>query len=97
MTPTELYDEFMRIGETGDEAAIEQFLTAHLAEFPEETRDQIVSAYLKEALTQEADEIRARGDVEKELIEQLDDAKGARSEIENQQRIQDLQKQIGAK
>ena len=97
MTPTELLDGFMAIAERGDEAAAEQFLRDHLQEFPEETRDQIISAYVKDAIRSEAAEIEARGEAERDAIAADDDIKAAHKEVQNQAQIAALKEQLGTK
>ena len=97
MTPIELYDEFIKIAETGDEAATRAFFTEHLGEFPEETKNQLISAFLTEAISGEAEVLQARTEVQKEVVETLSDIQGAKKEIENQNRIIQLREQLGAK
>lgn len=97
MTPTQLYDEFMRIAETGHEQAAEKFLNDHLSEFPEDTRNEIISTYISDTLANAAGEVRVRAEAQSAVLDALDDAKGARNEIANQQRIQDLKQQLRAK
>ncbi len=97
MTPAQLYDEFMRLAEAEGEAAAEGFLNDHLGEFPEDTRNQIISEYISDALAQEAGEVRVRAEAEGDVIDALDDAKGARNEIANQQRIEELERQLETK
>ena len=96
MTPVELYDEFVKIAETGDEASARAFFTEHIGEFPEETKNQLISAFLTEAISEEAEVLQARTEVQKEVIETLSDIQGAKKEIENQNRIIQLKEQLGA-
>lgn len=97
MTPTELYDAFADIVETGDEAAARAFLAEHINEFPEETRNELISTFLTEAISEEARTIEARAEFQKEVLAALDDVKGARNEIENQKRIEELKQQVKGK
>ncbi len=97
MTPSELYDTFYGFVESGDEAGARSFLTEHLAEFPEETRNELISAFLTEAISGEAEVAQARAEIEKEALETVADIKGATKEIENQNRIAQLKEQLGAK
>jgi len=94
-TPTQLYDEVMKLAEAGDEAAVEKFLSDHLAEFPEETRNQLVGIYLKDAIVREGEEVRARADAESAMLNVVDDTKKVRRHIENQKRIGELKQQLG--
>ncbi|MEK7480460.1 MAG: hypothetical protein AAB665_04215 [Patescibacteria group bacterium] len=97
MTPTELYDTFYGFMESGDEAGARSFLSEHLGEFPEATRNELISAFLTEAISEEAEVVRARAEIGKEALETVAEIQGAKKEIENQNRIIQLREQLGAK
>jgi len=97
MTPSELYDTFYGFVESGDEGGARSFLTEHLGEFPEETKNQLISAFLTEVISEEAEVLQARTEVQKGVSETLSDIQGAKKEIENQNRIIQLKEQLGAK
>ncbi len=97
MTPEALYDEFVKIAETGDESAARAFLTEHMEEFPEETRNELISTFLTEAITEEAETLVARAEVEKRVLETATELKSARNEVLNQQRIGQLKEQLKKK
>ena len=95
VTPIELYNEFLRISESGDEGAARAFLTERLAEFPEETRDEIVLAFFEEALLKNADAIQAKAAIQQEGMDALLEIQKAKREFESNARIDELKGTLG--
>jgi len=95
-TPIELYDEFLRISDTGDEAAARGFLSEHLAEFPEETRDAILFASFEEALLKHAEAIRGNAALQQEGLDAFSGLQHTKNEIERKARIDELKGNLGA-
>lgn len=76
--PNQLYDEFFALVERGDEAAAKKFLVDNLKEFPQETQDTIIIAFLEEAMTKQASDDVAMAGFKKrgvEMIRQLEEEK----------------------
>lgn len=94
-SPLGFYNEFLRISEAGDEAAARTFLSEHLAEFPEETRDAILFASLEEALLNRADAIKENATLQQEGLDAFTQLKNAKSEFEREARIDELKSNLG--
>lgn len=96
-TPTELYDQFRQISETGDEEAAKKFLEQHLNEFPEETRDEILFALFEDSLVQQANAVNENTLLKEHGIAALDTLQSAKKELENDLRVEELKDTLGAK
>jgi hypothetical protein len=53
--PAHLIDQFFAIIDKGDEEKARKFLLEHLKEFPEESKNAIIAAFVEEAITKQAD------------------------------------------
>ncbi len=90
-----IYDEFMKVVATGDEAAAKQFLTDHINEFPEAEQKKIVSAFFFDALEKKADEIGKRAAVQKEAMTVLSDIEKAKRALGDEKKKADIKAKLG--
>ncbi|PIR83767.1 hypothetical protein COU18_03795 [Candidatus Kaiserbacteria bacterium CG10_big_fil_rev_8_21_14_0_10_51_14] len=91
----DLTKQFDTLVQAGDEKAARAFLVENLQEFPQDMREKIILAFFAEAAVTQADEIGAKADIQKEGADALDILSQARAELENAQRITELQDQLG--
>ena len=96
-TPSELYNEFLRIADSGDETAAREFLSKRLADFPQETQDEIVFAFMEEAILKRAEAIADNAALQKEGIDSIDQLEKAKKDLENDARIDELKGSLDAK
>ena len=96
-TPIDLYNEFLRISATGDEAAARAFLSEHIAEFPEETRNEILFAFVEEGLLKTAEAVRENATLQEQGVGTVTKLQGAKKELENDARIDELKTSLDAK
>ncbi len=90
-----LYEEFLRIAESGDEDAAKKFLADHVNEFPEKTRDEILFAFFEEALLKKADAITGRATMQQQGMDAIALLQKAKKDLENDARIDELQSSLG--
>ncbi len=90
-----LYEEFLRIAESGDEDAAKKFFADHVNEFPEETREEILFAFMEEALLKKADSITGSATVKQGGVETIEALIKAKKDLENDARIDELQNSLG--
>jgi hypothetical protein len=94
------YDELMNglatLLQNGSEEEARTFLTDHYLDFPEEIREKIGFAFLAEALTQQAAEMEAVSDVQRQGLTMLDALGAVKRELENVARIDELKTQLSA-
>ena len=93
---TELYEEFLRLAEAGDENAARAFLTDRYKDFPEEMQEKVMFAFFSEAVTKRAAEIEGVTKIQQEGMEMLTKLIAEKKKLEDQLRIDDLKKTLGA-
>lgn len=91
MQPEQLYSEFLQLAEAGDEVAARKFLTDHLADFPQETREKLVFAFFEEALEAKAKEAEAVHTAREEGLETLKKLIQEQKAVDNALKIIDLE------
>lgn len=96
MTPQELYQELTRLIEAQDAAGAEAFIMAHLNEFPEEVRDQLLQAVIVSSIEEEAHLTSTIAGLQEEAIEAIHQIEIIEEELDNQDRIDALKKEINA-
>ena len=53
----ELYDAFLKVAATDDEAAMHAFLQDHMTEFPEKIQEEILFEYFQESVNEQAEQL----------------------------------------
>ncbi len=95
-TPSELYEEFLRMMDTGDEATVRAFVIEHFNEFPEETQEELATIFIEEALEARAGGIQARAALQDDALKALAAVESEEKELADQARIEELKGQLGA-
>jgi hypothetical protein len=90
--PENLLDQFFSIVDKGDEEKARKFLLDHLNEFPEESRDAIITAFVEDALTKEADGSVLMGALKKKGIEEAHSLSSFKKELEKQEKLLEIKK-----
>lgn len=94
MNPQELLSDLIKLIEAGDEVGIDAFIKAHLDEFPEEMRDQLLQGLVTSAIHEEAAQSSAIAGIQQEAMDSIAQIESVEEEIENQDRIDELKKTL---
>ena len=92
--PQQLIDQFLAVVENGTEEDARAFLVDHLQEFPEESRDGIIAAFLEDAIMKTAADDALVGAFKKEGLETARAMTAAKEEMDKQAKIDELKKDI---
>jgi hypothetical protein len=88
--PENLRKEFSAIMGRGDEKSAREFLVSHLKEFPQETQDTIIMAFVEEALGKSAEESKLIADFQKQGLEAMDELEKSKQELEDKKKMLEL-------
>lgn len=77
----DLYNEFLKVVEAGDEQKAKDFLVDHLEEFPKELQDNIIMAFFEEALSKEKTGSAAIKKFQSEGIKLMKELESEKSEV----------------
>ncbi len=92
--PQQLIDQFLAVVENGTEEDARAFLVDHLQEFPEESRNRIIAAFLEDAIVKTATDDALIGAFKKEGLETARAMTAAREEMERQATMEEIKKDI---
>jgi hypothetical protein len=92
--PENLRKEFLAIVDRGDERAAREFLVTHLKEFPRDTQDAIIMAFVEEALGKGAEEAKLIADFQKQGLEAIDDLEKSKRELEDKKKMLELKESV---
>jgi hypothetical protein len=92
--PRELLDQFFLLAEKGDEAAARKFLTDNLKQFPEETQDAIITAFVEEALAKQTQEQAAIAGFQKQGVETVNALEKAKEELEKKLKMAEIKESL---
>ena len=92
--PDNLYKDFMALVDRGDEKGAREFLVSHLKEFPQETQDAIIMAFVEEALGKGAEEAKLIADFQKQGLEALDELEKSKQELEAKKKMLEIKESI---
>ncbi|MDE2018851.1 MAG: hypothetical protein KGJ13_00720 [Patescibacteria group bacterium] len=90
----DLYKDFMAIVDRGDEKAAREFLVSHLKEFPQETQDAIIMAFVEEALGKSAEETKLIADFQKQGLAAIDELEKSKQELEDKKKMLELKESM---
>lgn len=88
--PDNLFKDFMALLDRNDEAGARAFLVEHLKEFPQETQDAIIMAFVEEALGKGAEEARLIADFQKQGLEAIDALEQSKRELEDKKKMLEI-------
>ncbi len=78
-----LFEQVLQLYENGDEQALRAFLVAHVNEFPEEVRNQIVFFFFEEAVTDHAEGLEESRALLEEGADTLETLGALKKELED--------------
>jgi hypothetical protein len=90
----ELYEEFFRIAESGDEAAGRKFLMEYFKEFPEETQNAIIGAFVEEALQKKNEEQGVIADFQKQGVEMVNALQKTKEDLQKKSKMLDIKESL---
>jgi hypothetical protein len=94
LTHAELYDQFFKIVERGDQATARKFLIENLKQFPRETQDAIITAFLEDALVKKQADDAAVVDFRKEGLKMMDALQKGKKILEKQAKLTEIKENL---
>ena len=92
--PQQLINQFLAVVENGTEEDARAFLVDHLQEFPAESRDGIIAAFLEDAIMKTAADDALVDAFKKEGLETARAMTAAKEEMDKQAKMDGLKKDI---
>ena len=93
----DLYEEFYKLVQAGDEAVARKFLHDRFAEFPSDMQEEILFAVFQEAVLARADALKGITSIKKQGLDALAKLAKMKSDLQNEVKIIDLKNTLGAK
>lgn len=90
-----LFEELIKVVETGNEQAAKDFIIDHLKEFPEDAQKKIISAFFFDALEKESDTIEKRAVLQKEALSVFADIEKAEKKLGDEKKKIELKEGLG--
>ncbi len=94
ISPENIYDEFLKVADGGDEQAAKDFLVAHLNSFPENERAEIVAAFFDDAAKSAAADTIAVADFQKQALETVDGLGAMKKKLEEKDNLLKIKETI---
>lgn len=92
--PKELLDQFFQLAEKGDEAGARKFLIDNLKQFPQETQDAIITAFVEEALEKKSHESSAIAEFQKQGMETVNALEETKKELEKKLKLAEIKESL---
>lgn len=90
-----LYQKFLEVAASRDEAAMEAFLRDHINEFPEDLQEKILFEYFQQALADQDAQTRAMLHIKEEGLAALDQSERVTKAYRDAQRLDSVRKDLG--
>ena len=90
----DLYDEFIKIAERGDEQEARDFLIKHLNDFPEKVRKGLVLAFFEDAVATQAEDAALVSDFQNESVQALNDMTTLKKTLEDKGKLLEVKDSI---
>lgn len=92
--PQSLVDQFFSIVNEGDEEKARKFLLGHIKEFPEESRNAIITAFVEDAVAKQANEDALMAGLKTEALETAHAISAFKKEAEKHAKLERLKKEL---
>jgi hypothetical protein len=89
-----LYEEFMKIVQSGDEVKAREFLVANLKQFPQETQDKIVMAFFQEAVSKSKEDADLISNFQKQGLQMVDEIEKSKAKLQDRAKMLEVKKKI---
>lgn len=98
MTHTEqdLYTDFYKLVQAGDESSAREFLTEHFADIPSDMQEEMLFASFKDAVNAQAEAVRSIASIQKKGLNALKELVKTKKDLQTESKILDIKKTIGA-
>lgn|SRR3990167_3318053 len=93
----DLYEEFYKLVQAGDEAVARKFLHDRFAEFSSDMQEEILFAVFQEAVLARANALKGITDIKQKGMDALAKLAKMKSDLQNEVKIIDLKNTLGAK
>lgn len=90
----DLYNEFRRLAQEGNEEKVRRFLMDHLKEFPENIQEDIIFAFFEEGLERSAEEEEVVGNVREGVIEAGKTVEKLQGILDNRVKMEEIRKKL---
>jgi len=90
----ELHEEFSRIAVRGDEAELKKFLVTNLKAFPKKQQEDIIMAFVEEAVAMRKDGLDALDAFQKEGLEAVAALEKTKQALEDRAKLLDIKEKI---
>lgn len=94
-TFAQLYDEFISLANSGDEAKTKEFIFANFKKFPESLQDELTFIFFEKAILDKADKVRTIAGVQKEGLKAMSQIEKAKKALEDEAKIQKIKADLG--
>lgn len=89
-----IYDEFLKIVQTGTEEEAKAFLVTHIKEFPPEEQQAIILAFVQDAAEEKREGAAAVAEFQKEGIDLFQGLDRTKKELERQGAMLDIKENL---
>jgi len=89
-----IYDEFLKVAEGGDEEAAKKFLIAHMKEFTEQEQGEIIAAFFEDALDGSAAGAEAAAGFQKQAISTVEGLDTMKKKLEDKDKLLQIKETI---
>jgi hypothetical protein len=83
----DLYTEFLKVADRGDEQEAKDFLLANLKRFPQDDQDAIVAAFFDDALKTASGDARAVAEFQKEGLRAAEKLEQLKAELQKKAKL----------
>jgi hypothetical protein len=89
-----IYDEFLKVADAGDELAAKDFLITYLKLFPEKEKTEIIAAFFDDAVKNGAADAIAVSDFQKQALETVDGLGVMKKKLEDKDKLLQIKETI---
>jgi hypothetical protein len=92
--PQPLLDQFLAVVNEGDEEKARKFLLEHLKEFPEDSRNAIITAFVEDAVAKQAEDDSLIAGLKSEGLETAHAMSAFKEEAEKRAKLDKIKKDL---
>ena len=89
-----IYDEFLKVADAGDERSSKDFLITYLKLFPEKEKAEIVAAFFEDAVKDSAADAAVVADFQKKTLETVDGLGAMKKKLEEKDKLLQIKETI---
>lgn len=89
-----IYDEFLKVADAGDEKASRDFLITYLKLFPEKEKAEIIAAFFEDAVKDDAGDITTIADFQKQALDAVEGLGIMKKKLEEKDKLLQIKETI---